>query len=74
MLHFIGMHELSLQEAILFMLQAFIAIASEDVGNADPRAMQVALAAWDCFTRVGAYEGERAIVQAIIYFGRSAEE
>ena len=31
------------------------------------RAMQVALAAWDCFTRVGAYEGERAIAQAIIY-------
>ena len=29
--------------------------------------MQVALAAWDCFTRVGAYEGERAIAQAIIY-------
>ena len=37
------------------------------MGNADPRAMQVALAAWDCFTRVGAYEGERAIAQAIIY-------
>ena len=44
-----------------------MAIASEDVGNADPRAMQVALAAWDCFTRVGAAEGERAIAQAIVY-------
>ena len=29
--------------------------------------MQVALAAWDCFTRVGAAEGERAIAQAIVY-------
>lgn len=29
--------------------------------------MQVALAAWDCYTRVGAYEGERAIAQAVIY-------
>lgn len=34
---------------------------------ADPRAMQVALSAWDCFTRVGAAEGERAIAQAIVY-------
>ena len=42
-------------------------IASEDVGNADPRAMQVAIAAWDCFTRVGPAEGERAIAQAIVY-------
>ena len=29
--------------------------------------MQVALAAWDCFTRVGPAEGERAIAQAIVY-------
>ena len=54
MLHFIGMHELLPQVAILFMLQRrLLAIASEDVGNADPRAMQVALAAWDCFTSGG---------------------
>ncbi len=29
--------------------------------------MQVALSAWDCFTRVGPAEGERAIAQAIVY-------
>ena len=51
----------------LYVARRLLAIASEDVGNADPRAMQVALAAWDCFTRVGAYEGERAFAQAIIY-------
>ncbi|OOF87765.1 replication-associated recombination protein A [Rodentibacter ratti] len=51
----------------LYVARRLLAIASEDIGNADPRAMQVALAAWDCFTRVGAYEGERAIAQAIIY-------
>lgn len=51
----------------LYVARRLLAIASEDVGNADPRAMQVALAAWDCFSRVGAYEGERAIAQAIIY-------
>lgn len=51
----------------LYVARRLLAIASEDVGNADPRAMQVALAAWDCFTRVGASEGERAIAQAIVY-------
>ena len=54
-------------EDIKFIARRIMICASEDVGNADPRAMQVALAAWDCFTRVGAYEGERAIAQAIIY-------
>lgn len=51
----------------LYVARRLLAIASEDVGNADPRGMQVALAAWDCFTRVGAEEGERAIAQAIVY-------
>ena len=51
----------------LYVARRLLAIASEDVGNADPRAMQVAIAAWDCFTRVGAAEGERAIAQAIVY-------
>ncbi|MGX2987049.1 replication-associated recombination protein A [Ursidibacter sp. B-7004-1] len=51
----------------LYVARRLLAISSEDIGNADPRAMQVALAAWDCYTRVGAYEGERAIAQAVIY-------
>jgi putative ATPase len=51
----------------LYVARRLLAIASEDVGNADPRAMQIAIAAWDCYTRVGAYEGERAIAQAVIY-------
>lgn len=51
----------------LYVARRLLAIASEDVGNADPRAMQIALAAWDCFTRVGPAEGERAIAQAIVY-------
>lgn len=51
----------------LYVARRLLAIASEDIGNADPRAMQVALAAWDCFTRVGSAEGERAIAQAIVY-------
>lgn len=51
----------------LYVARRLLAIASEDVGNADPRAMQVAIAAWDCFTRMGPAEGERAIAQAIVY-------
>ena len=44
-----------------------LAIASEDIGNADPRALSVCLTAWDVFHRVGAAEGERAIAQAVVY-------
>lgn len=51
----------------LYVARRLLAIASEDIGNADPRAMDVALNAWDCFHRVGPAEGERAIAQAILY-------
>lgn len=51
----------------LYVVRRLLAIASEDIGNADPRAMQIAINAWDCFSRVGPYEGERAIAQAIVY-------
>lgn len=51
----------------LYIARRLVAIASEDIGNADPRAMQVALSAWDAFERVGPAEGERAIAQAAIY-------
>lgn len=51
----------------LYVARRLLAIASEDIGNADPRAMQVAVAAWDCYHRVGAAEGERAIAQAVVY-------
>ncbi|MDN5370746.1 MAG: putative ATPase, partial [Shewanella sp.] len=51
----------------LYVGRRLLAIASEDVGNADPTAMTVALNAWDCFHRVGPAEGERAIAQAIVY-------
>lgn len=50
-----------------YVARRLLAIASEDIGNADPRAMQIAIAAWDCFSRVGSVEGERAIAQAIVY-------
>jgi putative ATPase len=42
-------------------------MASEDIGNADPRALQIALAAWDAYLRLGSPEGELAIAQAVVY-------
>ncbi|WP_026317814.1 replication-associated recombination protein A [Algicola sagamiensis] len=51
----------------LYVARRLLAIATEDIGNADPRAMQVALNAWDIFHRVGPAEGERAIAQATLY-------
>ncbi len=44
-----------------------LAIASEDIGNADPRALEITLNAWDIYHRVGDKEGNRAIAQAAIY-------
>lgn len=44
-----------------------LAIASEDIGNADPRALQITLNAWDIYHRVGSAEGERAVAQAVLY-------
>lgn len=57
----------------LIVARRLLAIASEDVGNADIRAMHVALNAWDCFTRVGPAEGERAIAQAVVFLACAAK-
>jgi len=51
----------------LYVARRLLAIASEDIGNADPRALQLAINAWDTFQRVGPAEGERAIAQATVY-------
>ena len=44
-----------------------IVIATEDVGLADPQAMQVAYQAWQNYQAIGAVEGERFLAQAAIY-------
>lgn len=51
----------------LYVARRLLAIATEDIGNADPKAMQIGLNAWDIYHRVGPSEGERAIAQATIY-------
>jgi putative ATPase len=44
-----------------------IRLASEDVGNADPRALELTLAAVSSFERLGKPEGELALAQAVLY-------
>lgn len=51
----------------LYIARRVVRMASEDIGNADPRALQLALDAWDTYERLGSPEGELAIAQAIIY-------
>nr|WP_298412708.1 replication-associated recombination protein A [uncultured Halomonas sp.] len=51
----------------LDVVRRLTAIASEDVGNAEPRALPLVIAAWDAYLRLGDYEGQRAIAHAAIH-------
>jgi putative ATPase len=51
----------------LYIARRVVRMASEDIGNADPRGLQLALNAWDVQERLGHPEGELAIAQAIVY-------
>lgn len=57
----------------LYVARRVVRIASEDIGNADPRALNIALAAWDTQTRLGSPEGELAIAQAIAFLAAAAK-
>ncbi len=48
-------------------------MASEDIGNADPRAVQLALTAWQVQERLGSPEGELALAQAVVYLACTAK-
>src|SRR5690606_6786868 len=50
----------------LYVARRVVRMATEDVGNADPRALQLALNAWDVQERLGSPEGELAIAQAVV--------
>ena len=51
----------------LYIARRVVRMASEDIGNADPRGLQLALAAWDAQARLGSPEGELALAQAVAY-------
>lgn len=51
----------------LYVARRLVRIASEDIGNADPRALQLSMDAWDAQERLGSPEGELALAQAVTY-------
>lgn len=57
----------------LYIARRVVRMASEDIGNADPRALEIALNAWNVQERLGSPEGELAIAQAVIYMASAAK-
>jgi len=51
----------------LYVARRVVRMATEDIGNADPRALEISLNAWDVQARLGSPEGELAIAQAVLY-------
>lgn len=51
----------------LYLARRLARIASEDIGNADPRSLQLAMSAWEAQERLGSPEGELALAQAAVY-------
>lgn len=57
----------------LYLARRVVRMASEDIGNADPRALTISLDAWQVQERLGSPEGELAIAQAIVYLACAAK-
>ena len=56
-----------------YLARRMTRMAVEDVGLADPRALQMALEAWDAYERLGSPEGELALAQAVLYLASTAK-
>ena len=57
----------------LYIARRLIRVASEDVGNADPRALRLCLDATQTYERLGSPEGELAIAQACVFLACAAK-
>jgi len=57
----------------LYIARRLTRIASEDIGNADPRALEVCVNAWQTMERLGSPEGELALAQAVVYLAVAAK-
>ena len=57
----------------LYVARRLVRVASEDIGNADPRALRIALDAWEAYQRLGSPEGDLAIAQAAVYLACAAK-
>jgi putative ATPase len=56
-----------------YVARRVLRMASEDIGNADPRALTLALEACETFERLGSPEGELAIAQAVVFMACAAK-
>lgn len=56
-----------------YLARRLVRIASEDIGNADPRALHITLDAWQTQERLGSPEGELTLAQAVIYLAVAAK-
>ena len=56
-----------------YILRRLVRIASEDIGNAHPGALGVAISAWQSYERLGAPEGDLAISHAVVYLSVAAK-
>lgn len=57
----------------LYLARRLIRVASEDIGNADPRALRLCLDAWETLERLGSPEGELALAQAVVFLACAAK-
>jgi putative ATPase len=57
----------------LYIARRVLRMASEDIGNADPRALRIALDAWQVYERLGSPEGELALAQAVVFLACAAK-
>ncbi len=56
-----------------YIARRLLRLASEDIGNADPRALEIVLNAWQTYDRLGSPEGELALAQAVIFLSCAAK-
>jgi putative ATPase len=56
-----------------YLARRMTRMAVEDIGLADPRALQMAIDAWDTFDRLGSPEGDLALAQLVIYLASTAK-
>ena len=56
-----------------YLARRMIRMATEDIGLADPRALDIALSAADVYERLGSPEGELALAEAVIYLAIAAK-
>ena len=57
----------------VYLMRRIVRMASEDIGNADPRGLRIALDAWESYEKLGKEEGELAIAQAVLYLACAAK-